>query len=156
MQVWHYWMVTQWTVVPEHHSLEIRPLAAIFTLLLQKKSWKKKKKGNPEKTQPRLPKNRQPETPSSASLVFTESITSSRQDGVPTRGPWTGFLTNVAWWRVWSSQHHPAFARQPVRKNKGLEERKLGIKKKKIQTTKPLRNSNVFLIAAWKPKPSLS
>lgn len=115
MQVWHYWMVTQWTVVPEHHSLEIRPLAAIFTLLLQKKkkkSWKKKEKGNPEKTQPQLPKNRQPETLSSASLVFTESITSSHQDSVLTRGPWTGFLTDVAWWRVWSSQHHPAFARQ--------------------------------------------
>lgn len=118
MRVWHYWMVTRWTVAPEHYSLEIRPLAAIFTLLLQKKSWgkKKKKKGNPEKTQPQLPKNRQPETLSSASLVFTESITSSCQDGVPTRDPWTGFLTDVAWWKVWSSQHHPAFARQPARK----------------------------------------
>lgn len=134
MQVWHYWMVTHWTVVPEHHSLEIRPLAAIFTLLLQKKKSQKKKRKEKRKLWKKLNPNSlrtgSQKHSSSASLVFTESITSRLRDGVPTRDPWTGFPKDVAWWRVWSSQHHPAFARQPVRKNKGVRERKTGIKKK--------------------------
>lgn len=58
MQVWYDWMVTHWTSVPEHHSLEIRPLAAVFTLLTVTKKKKKPKKGNPEKTQPPTPTER--------------------------------------------------------------------------------------------------
>lgn len=58
MRVWHYWMVTRWTVAPEHHSLEIRPLAAIFTLLLQKKKLgeKKQEKRKPWKNSTPTPK----------------------------------------------------------------------------------------------------